>query len=195
LIGLVKLLKTFPDHPEASDWKTAIRMYAKDYLFRMSERNRFGLVPLGLFKSSKQNGRRPLGSLGYRYFMAPGDGWWVGINANIASAGVGLARAARILDRPELAGRAQRQLDWILGVNPLGSSTMVGVGHNHPERFLNQTEFSPPTPELHGAVMNGLGGTQGDVPMQYDGSYHTAEYWTPMLGYTMWLMAELLKGT
>ena len=46
----------------------------------------------------------------------------MGINANLASTGVGLAKAARLLKDPRLAALAQRQLDWILGVNPVGSS-------------------------------------------------------------------------
>ena len=56
---------------------------------------------------------------------------------------------------------------------------------------MNGSEFNPPTPVLPGAVMNGLGGTADDQPARYDGSYHTAEYWTPMVSFTMWLMAEL----
>jgi len=39
--------------------------------------------------------------------------------------------------------------------------------------------------------MNGIGGTVEDQPDLYDGSYNTAEYWTPMVAYTMWLMSEL----
>ena len=86
---------------------------------------------------------------------------------------------------------AQRQLDWILGVNPFNSSTVEGFGHNHPGHFANSNEFRPPTPRIPGAVMNGIGGTADDQPDLYDGSYHTAEYWTPMVGYTIWLMAEM----
>ena len=44
------------------------------------------------------------------------------------------------------------------------------------------------------SVMNGLGGTADDQPALYDGSYHTAEYWTPMVAFTMWLLALLQKG-
>ena len=90
-----------------------------------------------------------------------------------------------------LAAPAQRQLDWILGASPFFASTVEGVGHNHPRQFVNSHEFRPPTPRLPGAVMNGLGGTVDDQPDRCDGSYHTAEYWTPMVAYTMWLMAEL----
>ena len=66
-----------------------------------------------------------MGDYWYRYFMPPRD-WWVGINANLASAGVGLAKAARVLEDPQLQALAQRQLDWILGVNPLSPARSWG---------------------------------------------------------------------
>jgi hypothetical protein len=118
----------------------------------------------------------------------------VGINANIASAGIGLLRAAEILDEPGLRASAQRQLDWIVGGNPFCASTVEGIGHNHPLQFVNTVEFFPPTPRLPGAVMNGLGGTVDDQPFMGEGIYHVSEYWTPMVSYAVWLMAELQHG-
>jgi hypothetical protein len=41
--------------------------------------------------------------------------------------------------------------------------------------------------------MNGIGGLADDQPSLYHGSYYTAEYWTPMVAYTLWLMAELQR--
>ena len=119
----------------------------------------------------------------------------MGINANIASAGVGLVRAARILGDPSLRSVAQSQLDWILGCNPFYASTVVGLGHNHPPEFVNGNEFHPATPQLPGAVMNGLGGTADDQPFVGDGIYNVSEYWTPMVSYTMWLMAPAAELT
>ena len=149
-----------------------------------------GIVPYGLFADNDPGGNRRIGAYWYRYFMKPDDGWWVGVNSNIASAGIGLARAAKTLGEPDLRFTAQRQLDWILGSNPFGASTVEGIGHNHPPQFVNTVEFFPPTPRLPGAVMNGLGGTIDDQPFMGDGIYHVSEYWTPMVAYTVWLMAE-----
>jgi hypothetical protein len=39
--------------------------------------------------------------------------------------------------------------------------------------------------------MNGIGGSDSDEAALLPGSYHTCEYWTPMVAYTMWLLAEL----
>lgn len=99
-------------------------------------------------------------------------------------------RAGKLLDRPELADLAQRQLDWILGVNPFNASTVTGAGRNQPKLF-KAGEFKPPTPLIPGGVMNGLGGTALDGICINPGSWNTCEYWTPMVAYTMRLMAEL----
>ncbi len=191
LFGLCGLVELFPDHVEADSWRKAIRLYTVDYLAAMSKRNSFGLVPYGFFAQADPGGHRKIGNYWYRYFMQPGSNWWVGINANIASAGVGLVRAAKILGDPSLRAVAQRQLDWIAGRNPFYASTVVGIGHNHPPQFVNGGEFKPATPLLPGAVMNGLGGTADDRPFVGDGIYNVSEYWTPMVSYTMWLMALL----
>jgi hypothetical protein len=190
LFGLCDLVELFPDHAEAENWRKAIRLYAVDYLVAIAQQNSFGIVPHGFYAKQDPGGGRKIGDYWYRYFMQPND-WWVGINANIASAGIGLLRAAKVLDEPILRWPAQRQLDWILGSNPFGSSTVEGIGHSHPPQFVNTTEFLPFTPRLPGAVMNGLGGTADDQPFLGNGVYHVSEYWTPMVAYTMWLMAAL----
>lgn len=85
---------------------------------------------------------------------------------------------------------AQRQLDWITGINPFNSSTVAGIGYNHPKHFPGST-FYPTTPVIPGAVLNGLGGTTADQPEIGNGSWQISEYWTPMVAFTIWLMAEL----
>jgi hypothetical protein len=129
--------------------------------------------------------------------MLPGDAthnpspnWWVGINANIASHGVGLVRAARVLREPAYAAIAQRQLDWILGCNSFGKSTMTGAGTQQAVHYAGGQPF-PKTPPLDGGVRNGFGGDELDRPIEKAGSWQTSEYWTPMTGMTAWLMSEL----
>ncbi|MCK5281042.1 MAG: glycoside hydrolase family 9 protein, partial [Cyclobacteriaceae bacterium] len=126
----------------------------------------------------------------YRYFMEPELDWWVGNNALITSTGVGLLKAAEILNDDRLAHLAQRQLDWVQGANPFNYSTMIGVGFNGHKHFDGST-FLPGTPVIPGAVLNGIGGDHDDMPDLKDGSWQTCEYWTPMVAYTLWLMAEI----
>jgi hypothetical protein len=184
LLGLCGLVELFPDHAEADNWRKAIRLYTVDYLAAVSKRNSFGLVPYGFFAQADPGGNRKIGSYWYRYFMPPGSNWWVGVNANIASAGVGLVRASKILHDPSLRSVAQSQLDWILGGNPFYAAPWWGIGYNHPPAFVNGGEFKPATPRLPGAVMNGLGGTADDQPFIGDGIYNVSE----------WLMALLQQS-
>lgn len=189
-ISLCDLVEAFPAHRDVPSWKKMIEKYARDYLSAMSRRNSFGIVPFGLFSGDDPGGSRKVGQYWYRYFMQPELSWWVGINSNLASAGVGLAKASRVLKDKELGYLAQRQLDWIIGNNPFNSSTIEGIGYNHPKHFPGST-FDPQTPVLPGAVLNGLGGDHNDYTMIGDGDWQISEYWTPMASYTMWLMAEL----
>ena len=167
-----------------------IRDYAEHYLLLFSEKNSFGIVPFGLYDKKDPGGNRKIGTYWYRYFMEPELEWWVGINSNIASAGIGLLKAATVLKDDHMKAAAQKQLDWIFGSNPLNSSTMVGVGYNHPAHFAGSS-FLPNVPVLPGAVVNGLGGDHNDMPVKGDGTWQVAEYWTPMVAHTLWLMAEL----
>jgi hypothetical protein len=189
-ISICDLIKTFPMDKDVPLWKEMVTNYANHYLSLLSQRNSFGIIPYGLYSHQDPGGNRRIGDYWYRYFMFPED-WWVGINANIASAGVGLIKASKILNDPKLMALAQKQLDWIIGVNPFNSSTILTVGYNHPEKFINGNEFRPETPVLPGAVMNGLGGDNADQPTVGDGDFHISEYWTPMVAYTLWLMAEI----
>ena len=188
-IAIADLCQAFPDHADLPRWKQILRLYGKNYLSELSKRNAFSIVPFGLFTSDPGSARKA-GRYWYRYFMKPELDWWVGINSNLASAGVGLVKAARILQDKEMLNLGQEQLDWIAGVNPFASSTIIGVGRNHPVHFQGES-FTPSTPIIPGAVMNGLGGTENDEPSIGHGDWQISEYWTPMVSYTLWLIAEL----
>jgi hypothetical protein len=189
-IGLCDLVKIAPSHRSAPEWKETIKNYAEKYLLFFAERNAFGIVPFGLYNSKDPGGNRKAGNYWYRYFMFPEEDWWVGVNSNLASAGVGLWKAGKLLSNVKMQSAAQRQLDWILGCNPFSSSTLIGAGYNHPVHFPGST-FLPGVPEIPGAVMNGLGGNEKDVPVIGNGDWQISEYWTPMVAYTLWLMSEM----
>jgi hypothetical protein len=194
LLALCDLLEAFPKHADAPRWQSALSLHC-EYLVSMSARSGLGIVPYGLYSTGDPGGDRRLDGYWYRWFMevsgtANTEMFWVGINTNLASSGIGLSRAATLLNNSSFASLAQRQLDWILGANPFAASTVIGAGYNQPTLYRTNA-FSPNTPLIPGGVMNGIGGTVLDRPDIADGSYHTCEYWTPMVAYTMWLMAEL----
>ncbi len=190
LISLCDMIQMFPSHNNAPEWEKMVAGYSRQYLLFFTEKNSFGIVPFGLYIKQDPGGNRKAGKYWYRYFMQPEPDWWVGINSNVASAGIGLLKASEVLNDPKLKVFAQKQLDWITGVNPFNSSTIVGVGYNHPPHFGGST-FLPLTPVIPGAVLNGLGGDHEDQAMIGDGDWQISEYWTPMVSFTLWLMAEI----
>lgn len=188
-ISLCDMVKEFPTHKNVATWKEMIKVYANQYLVFMSQKNSFGIIPFGLFTMADTVANKKVGNYWYRYFDQPER---LGINANLASAGVGLLKASIVLNDPKFKAIAQRQLDWIIGVNPFNSSTIVLVGHNNPKQYTT-SEFKPNTPVIPGAVMNGLRGDRADQPDIANGNWQVSEYWTPMVCYTLWLMAEITK--
>jgi hypothetical protein len=190
IIGLCELYETIPDHPEASDWKEAIRIYSEEYVLKLTDLHAFSLAPMGLFSSNDPGGNNKLGDHWVRYLsITANNAWGGGVNANTASTGIGLLYASRIIEDEKLKVIAQRQLDWILGLNPLNMSTAEDIGNNQPIRFINSTLNIPPL--IPGAVMNGIGGTVDEQVHMKPGSWQNCEYWTPPTVHTMWLMAEL----
>ncbi len=198
LIGLCELIESFPEHADVDNWKTALRMYCYDYLVPMSKLSAFGIVPYGLYHGSDPGGNRRLGNSDYYYrysYRNPASKrrWHVGINALVASSGVGLVKAHRIFQDPLLLEVAQRQIDWIYGVNLFNASTVTGFGNNVPDGHHVGNMQPPKTPDIMGGVMNGIAGHFEDDSLYIEEvKYTVAEYWTPMVAFTMWLEAELM---
>jgi len=122
--------------------------------------------------------------------MEGGAYWQTGNNATVAGYGVAMVYLAEILGEPWLRRLAQRQLDWVLGVNPFDASMMLGVGRNQPPTYTSK-EILPPIPDIVGAVLQGPIGDDRDRPIIVPGYYPTCEYWQPHHSWTVWLMAEL----
>jgi hypothetical protein len=84
-------------------------------------------------------------------FFMPHDNeteyWWQGENARIASLAAAHARAAH--GAPEGIAFAQRQIDWILGLNPFDMCMLHGKGRNN-------VNFSPGFPNAPGGIYNGI---------------------------------------
>lgn len=189
LLGLCDLLAAYPAHERAPAWRQAITLYCEPYLQAITQRNAFGIVPYGLYRTDLGGGRN-LGRFYLRYFYEENPNWYVGNNSLLASTGVGLLKAARLLGRSDWLALAQRQLDWIVGCNPFNASTVMGAGYNHPQHMFG-AEYDPPTPYLPGAVLNGISGDALDQPQLRPGAWQECEYWTPMVAFTMWLLAEI----
>ena len=71
---------------------------------------------------------------------------------------IGLAAAARTLNRPALSDLAGRQVEWLLGANPFSRSLMYGVGHDYWQNFTVSM------PQLVGGLSLGFNSYRDDAP-------------------------------
>lgn len=107
-------------------------------------------------------------------------------NLDLLANAVFLVKMDRLEGNVRLREVAQRQLDWILGVNPFDASNIEGVGYNHPHRGLFG-EFFPPVPQIPGGVYTGITDTSFSMEAQgYD-----CEYDMPMVGWLLCLLSVL----
>lgn len=193
-LGLCRLLEAAPDHARADAWRACLREWAEDYIIPMAAGSGYGLMPYALYEYDAGGGRRCGDTYYFRYFYGLRDkgGWMVGINAHAAAIGLAMAKAGVLLDMPACLDVAMRQLDWIVGSNPFDACTIDLVGRNRHSPYIPGA-FVPGTPRIRGAVLNGIAGNAEDMPDMFDGTYHTCEYWTPMVCFTMYLAAWLDK--
>lgn len=191
LMGLCELLDLKGDAPAAERWYTALKLVV-DQKIMMADRNAWGIIP-NYWHHENTGNFRPVGSGYYRYFFNH-DTLKIGINVDILASAIFLLKAETITGNPRCATIAYRQLDWVLGCNPLDSSSVEGVGYNQRERLINIDEFFPPVPQIPGAVMTGYIGTDHDEPVPElisHGPEIPTEYDIPPTALLMWFWCHV----
>ena len=164
VIVLADLCDALPAHPNCPQWKESLRSYLEDYLLPISRKNAFGIVPAYLSRTAL-NGGKHIGGLYYQYLASQR-----GSNKCLARKAILLARGSRILENPKLRDAAWRQIDWILGNNPLNASTVYGVGEGQPRLYKARL-----APRSDGMVVQGIGGGSKDIPFIRQGHWHHCE--------------------
>lgn len=188
---LADLCEGLPTHPNHRRWKESLRSYLEDYLLVLSHKNAFGIVPAYLARTDSAGGQtdakmqRHVGGLYYQYLCDNR-----GANKVLARKAILLARGARILENPDLRDAAWRQVDWILGHNPLNSSTVYGVGHHQPKLYKAWL-----APRSDGMVIQGIGGTDRDMPTLRQGHWRHCEMELHNTAWFAQAVFELLTST
>ncbi|MCK4872899.1 MAG: glycoside hydrolase family 9 protein [Phycisphaerales bacterium] len=187
LFALYEFLKHNPASELNSRIKNTFRRWA-DYNMRFAHVSNFGQIG-----GVEEDGRlRNLFESNYRNRRVGGFAW-------------GLATAAILLEEPRYLEMAERQIQWIAGLNPADVSMMAGVGkgpgcYHHRYSFMEGCEDGV----VPGGILNGIESGNGDlvylgdldtknfviaeVPPDYPlfdtdvwgwtYSYATNEYWT-----------------
>lgn len=165
------LCDALPAHPKHAQWKECLRSYLEDNLLPLSRKNAFGITPAFLSLNDRSGGqtggkmRHRVGGLHYQNLCDNR-----GMNMILARNAILLAKGARILGNPKLRDAAWRQIDWILGNNPLNASTVCGVGQGQPAVYKESLE-----PRSDGMVVQGIGGGDKDLPYMRNGHWRWCE--------------------
>lgn len=168
---LAALCDALPTHSKYPQWKESLRSYLEDDLLVLSQKNAFGIVPAYLSRTDVAGGQtgskmlRAVGGLHYQYLCDNR-----GANKALARKAILLAKGSRILGNPKLREAAWRQIDWIVGNNPLNISTVYGSGQRQPTVYKGQLE-----PPSDGMVVQGIGGGGKDTPYLRKGHWRWCE--------------------
>lgn len=183
---LADLCDVLPTHSKCSKWKESLRSYLEDYLVVLCDKNAFGIVPSYLSFTDQAGGhtnakmQRKVGELYYQYLCDNR-----GTNKALTRKAILLAKGARILKNSRLRDAAWRQVDWILGSNPLNISTVYGVGHNQPKLYKEWL-----APRSDGMVVQGIGGGSKDMPYMRQGHWRHCEM---ELCHTAWFAQAVIE--
>jgi hypothetical protein len=187
MLALCDLIEANPNHADAGAWRDCLTRYVEGFLIPLAGRSAFGIVPYGVWKGESANPRRQVGQVYFRYFKAPPEfrfcsGRW----AVELTTAAGLARAARVLNQPAWRNLAWRQVDWVMGVNPLDKMP-YGI------RPITDTKKKSPEIAKTIAVPNGImGGDEHDMP--HWGGWQAGETWIPNNAALLAALSELLAG-
>ena len=178
-LGLCEALELMPDRESRNKWTEALEKIMMQYQL-IANKNVWAQIPKKWgFKDDFDNSS-PYYSGGSVLVNGKELSCFYGYSTNnlkISYHGLILIKAAKALNLPILRVIAQRQADWILGANPYDASSVTGVGYNQPYVPMFG-QFFPPTPQIPGAVIVGIGNTEYDMPC---------------VGTLMWLLSEIAK--
>jgi len=183
-----------------------LERFVEGYAEPMARRNPFAIIPWGLYARPLAGAGRahPLaGGLSYRYFnwreassperaALETETFQHGHASCPLSYAVGLLSSERVLQSGRARAIALRQLEWVMGANPLAACLMNGAGANMP------LAFSPFVGPIPGGMINGFIGNEGDVPFMHPGNtldWNTNEYWGTHAANYFWALSLLYEGS
>ncbi len=180
VVALLRYRTLEPEAPRQAQVLQAVKAY---FAFELRVRDEVA-NPFGLARQLVQDlGKSPRTSFFFPHANESGY-WWQGENARLASLATAALWAAPLVgaEAEALRAYAQRQIDWILGLNPYDMCMLQGRGRNNPE-------YEPAFRNAPGGVCNGItaGFTnerdiaflpepQGKDPAQL---WRWSEQWTP----------------
>ena len=154
IVALAMLCHALPDHPKRRRWKECVELYAS-YLKEVADCTApYYMFPASIysidesqdarFRDQVKTGIRLSDTHYLRRFPV-----WFDLRGNYGvflSQARAMSAAARLLEDRALVDLANRQLQWVVGLNPFAQSTMYGEGY----------DFAPQYTATSGNIVGGL---------------------------------------
>lgn len=214
-MAMAALCEAFPDSPHYMLWYSSLKLSGMNYLDMARYTEPYGVIPSGVYHVDEaadhlerivpnhpMMGGPNRGDIasGYRALvekgMPLGPGYylrvypvWFSFRGNynvLLSDGKAAAAAARVTGDPALHGLAQRQFQWIVGLNPMAQSTLYGEGYDYVQLYAVQPG------QTVGALSVGMQ-TNGDNDEPFWPQVNNATYkevWVCSATKWMWGMAD-----
>ena len=181
-LGLIEISRLLPaDDPLRARIRQALRAFADGYLLGMSSLTPYGEIACGL---------EPDGNGTFQVYFFSHRKAWIrdhGLNCDMLAMGLIALELAADTGDTALRQMAARQLNWLLGCNPLGYCMITGLGTN-PAPLIDPSIGTGP---IIGGIPNGIIGRGEDNHPVWGASWDSREYWLPHNAYLIALAALL----
>lgn len=206
-VALVRLCELFPDDPRFMQWYSAVTLYTEYFqkpMARLSEP--YGMLANSVFADDeylRQPERGGQGAtredfrdqvlsgikVGDHHYVRLFPVWFEfrGNNGTMMAENKAVSAAAHLRGSLELAGLAERNLQWIVGRNPFVESLMWGEGYDYAPQYTAMSG------DIVGALPVGIQSHRNaDAPYWPTENCHNwKEVWVHPVGRWIWLLRDL----
>ncbi len=200
-LAMTALCDAFPNDPDWMKWYSAVALHSEYLKTTAGYTAPYGMLTASVYcddeyplvpESRRESFRQqvlngiPLGAGRYlRMFPVWMD--YRGNNGTILAQAQGLAKAAHLRGRLDLADLSGKQLEWVVGRNPFSESTMWGEGYDYAPLY------TPMSGDIVGAIPVGIQ-TRGTHDAPYwpvQNTWTYKEVWQNPVARWMYLMRDL----
>jgi hypothetical protein len=204
IVAMARLCQALPDDPQWIEWYAVVALHSEFYQQAMAE----WTAPYYLLPNSIRHAdpaREPAGGRDRDIWQQITAGFPVGNNTfirvypvhpnatfrgnygTVLSQAKAVAAAARLRRQPGLADLCQRQLYWIVGLNPFVQSTMYGEGYDFAPQYTARSG------DIVGSLPVGMK-SRGNRDLPYwpaTNIWNYKEVWVHPVSRWLWLLADL----
>ena len=205
-VALNELCLAFPNSPTFMDWYSSVALYSSFYEGQMAKSTRpYGMLANSIYRDDEYRqvppGDPTMPQESYKHQVTNGEKigdhlyvrrfpvWFEfrGNHGTSLAEALGLAQTARLRGDFSSFCNLQQELEWVIGRNPFGESTMWGEGYDYAPQYTAMSG------DIVGSLPVGIQ-SQGDEDSPYwptENCHNWKEVWVNPTGRWIWLMKYL----